>query len=194
MADRLQILTSIYQADRADRSATLTVSLATMGAAVTYLVGTIAFYDKIDLLGWAIALLPFPLVCIAAFHATLLNLAALRARSILTLERELVSAAAIPGVDMSTVGVSASERATNVHTAPLALRAAVIIAYGGVGIIYLAYIALMLVKAARHVSGWIAVPITAYTLLLVPIALAWHKSTTLLDFRVSADEGGSTDD
>lgn len=188
MADRLQILTSIYQADRADRSATLTVSLATMGAAVTYLVGTIAFYDKIDLLGWAIALLPFPLVCIAAFHATLLNLAALRARSILVLERELLSAAPIPGADMSMIGVTASERATNVHTAPRAQKFAVIIAYGGVGIIYLAYIALMLVKAARHLSGWIAVPITAYVLLLIPIALAWHKSTTLLDFRESADE------
>ncbi|MEV6239749.1 hypothetical protein [Lentzea sp. NPDC051838] len=193
MADRLQILTSIYQADRADRSSTLTVSLATMGAAVTYLVGTIAFYDKIDLLGWAIALLPFPLVCIAAFHATLLNVAALRARSILTLERELVSAAQIPGVDMSTVGVIASERATNVHTAPHAQRFAVIIAYGGVGIIYLAYIALMLVKAARHLSGWVAVPSTAYALLLIPIALAWHRSTLLLDFRASADESGSTD-
>jgi hypothetical protein len=58
-----------------------------MGAAVTYLVGTIAFYDKLDLLGWAICLLPFPLVCIAAFHALLLNLAAVRARSILTHER-----------------------------------------------------------------------------------------------------------
>jgi hypothetical protein len=194
VADRLQILTSIYQADRADRSTTLTVSLATMGAAVTYLVGTIAFYDKIDLLGWAIALLPFPLVCIAAFHASLLNLAAVRARSILTLERELVSAAAVPGVDMNTIGVTASELATNVHTAPHAQRFATIIAYGGVGLIYLSYIALMLVKAARHLSYWIAVPIVAYIALLVPIAFAWHKSTTLLDFRASADERESADD
>ena len=94
-------------------------------------------------------MLPFPLVCIAAFHASLLNLAAVRARSILTLERELVSAAAVPGVDMNTIGVTASELATNVHTAPRAQRFATIIAYGGVGLIYLAYIALMLVKAAR---------------------------------------------
>ncbi|WP_394617831.1 hypothetical protein JNUCC0626_01675 [Lentzea sp. JNUCC 0626] len=192
MADRLQVLTSIYQADRADRSATLTVSLATMGAAVTYLVGTIAFYDKIDLLGWAIALLPFPLLCIAAFHANLLTVAALRARSILALERELATAAG--GLDPDTIGVIASERATNVHTAPKAQKFATLIAYGGVVLIYLVYIGLMLVKAARHLGGWVAVPITAYAVLLVPIALAWHRSTTLLDFRASQDESAPADD
>ncbi|MFD4671362.1 hypothetical protein ACFWNN_16625 [Lentzea sp. NPDC058450] len=192
MADRLQVLTAIYQADRADRGSTLTVSLATMGAAVTYLVGTIAFYDKIDLLGWAIALLPFPLLCIAAFHANLLTVAALRARSILALEQELAAAAG--GLDSEKIGVIASERATNVHTAPKAQKFATIIAYGGVGLIYLAYIALMLVKAAKHLNGWVAVPITVYAVLLVPIALAWHRSTTLLDFRASQDESGAADD
>ncbi|ANZ41699.1 hypothetical protein BBK82_42880 [Lentzea guizhouensis] len=186
MSDDLGVLTAIYQSDRADRSTTLTVSLATMGAAVTYLVGTIAFYDKLDLLGWAISLLPFPLVCIAAFHAVLLNLAAVRARSILTLERALLDRMTGPdasSLDRGEIGVTASEKAGNLHTAHPAQRAAILIAYGGVGTIYLGYIGLMLVKAAPHLSGWIAVPAAGYASLLVPVALAWRHSTANFDFE-----------
>jgi hypothetical protein len=186
LSDDLSVLTAIYQSDRADRSTTLTVSLATMGAAVTYLVGTIAFYDKLDLLGWAICLLPFPLVCVAAFHALLLNLAAVRARSILTLERALldqVSASGGSSLDRGAIGVTASERAGNLHTAHPSQRAAIAIAYGGVGIIYLGYIGLMLVKAAAHLSGWVAVPAVGYAALLVPVALAWRHSTANFNFE-----------
>jgi len=192
----LGVLTAIYQSDRADRSTTLTVSLATMGAAVTYLVGTIAFYDKLDLLGWAICLLPFPLVCIAAFHALLLNLAAVRARSILTLERALLDRVSAPdgsSLDRGEIGVTASERAGNLHTAHPSQRAALLIAYGGVGIIYLGYIGLMLVKAALHMSGWIAVPIAVYAALLVTVALAWRHSTANFNFA-STVAGGRTGD
>lgn len=186
MSDGLSVLTAIYQSDRADRSTTLTVSLATMGAAITYLVGTIAFYDKLDLLGWAICLLPFPLVCIAAFHALLLNLAAVRARSILTLERALLDQVSVPdgsSLAYGEIGVSASEKAGNLHTAHPSQRAAILIAYGGVGIVYLGYIGLMLVKAASHTSGWVAVPVAGYAALLVPVALAWRHSTVNFDFE-----------
>ncbi|SDF36068.1 hypothetical protein SAMN05216553_101258 [Lentzea fradiae] len=184
MSDDLGVLTAIYQSDRTDRSTTLTVSLATMGAAVTYLVGTIAFYDKLDLLGWTICLLPFPLVCVAAFHAVLLNLAAVRARSILTLERVLLDR--VPEgspPDRREIGVTASERAGNLHTAHPSQRAAILIAYGGVAATYLGYVVLMLVKAARHMSGWIAVPVVAYVVLLVPVALAWRHSTANFDLE-----------
>ncbi len=195
MSDDRGVLIAIYQSDRADRSATLTVSLATMGAAVTYLVGTIAFYDKLDLLGWAICLLPFPLVCIAAFHALLLNLAAVRARSILTIERALLTQMYEPGalsLDRGEIGVTASERAGNLHTAHPSQRAAILIAYGGVGIIYCGYIGLMLVKAASHLSGWIAVPAAVYATLLVPVALAWRHSLANFDFE-HVDSGGCAD-
>ncbi|MET9734610.1 hypothetical protein ABZZ79_29435 [Streptomyces sp. NPDC006458] len=184
MSDRLHVLTAIYQSDRADRSSTLTVSLATMGAAVTYLVGTIAFYDKLDLLGWAISLLPFPLVCVLAFQAQLVNLAGVRARSILTLEQALLDAvepATGSGLDRTTIGVTASERALNLHTAVRWQRAAILIAYAGVGLIDVLYIVLMLVKAAPYLDGWIAVPATSYGVLLVLIALAWHHSVANLD-------------
>lgn len=187
MGDRLPALIAIYQTDRADRATTLNVSLATMGAAVTYLVGTIAFYDKLDLLGWAISLLPFPLICIAAFHSQLLNLAATRARSILTLERALLDhtdqAATTPPLDPTHIGATASELATNIHTAPTPHRIATLIAYGGVGTIHLAYITLMLVKATHHLHGWIAIPATLYAALLIPIATAWRHSTRDLDLR-----------
>ena len=186
MSDGLSVLTAIYQSDRADRSTTLTVSLATMGAAVTYLVGTIAFYDKLDLLRWAICLLPFPLVCIAAFHALLLNLAAVRARSILTLERALLDRVSVPDGSSPAygeIGVSASEQAGNLHTAHPSQRAAILIAYGGVGIVYLGYIGLMLVKAAAHMSGWVAVPVAVYAALLVPVALAWRHSAVNFDLE-----------
>lgn len=175
MADRLPALIAVYQSDRSDRVTTLTVSLATMGAAVTYLVGTIAFYDKLDLLGWAISLLPFPLVCIAAFHSQLLNLAAVRARSILTLEREILG--------NPDVGATATELATNLHTAPTPHRLTTLISYGGVGVIHLTYLVLMLVKAGRHLHGWVAVPAVVYVALLVPIAAAWRHSTLNLDPR-----------
>ncbi|WP_086663635.1 hypothetical protein [Lentzea kentuckyensis] len=178
MADRLHALIAVYQSDRADRVTTLTVSLATMGAAVTYLVGTIAFYDKLDLLGWAISLLPFPLVCIAAFHSQLLNLAAVRARSILTLEREILGAGG-----PADVGAAATELATNIHTAPVPHRLTTLITYGGVGLINLTYLVLMLVKAGSHIHGWVAVPAVGYVALLVPIAAAWRHSTRNLDPR-----------
>ncbi|SFR29857.1 hypothetical protein SAMN04488564_12246 [Lentzea waywayandensis] len=178
MADRLQALIAVYQSDRSDRVTTLTVSLATMGAAVTYLVGMIAFYDKLELLGWAISLLPFPLVCIAAFHSQLLNLAAVRARSILTLEREILGDA-MP----ASVGATATELATNIHTAPVPHRLTSLISYGGVALINLTFIVLMLVKAARHLQGWVAVPAVVYAVLLVPIAAAWRHSTRNLDPR-----------
>ncbi|GAA3868645.1 hypothetical protein GCM10022243_37840 [Saccharothrix violaceirubra] len=178
--DRLPALIAVYQSDRADRATTLNVGLATMGVAATYLVGTIAFYDKLDLLGWAIALLPFPLICVAAFHSQLLNLAAVRARSILTLERRLL--ADVPDLDRDRVGTTATERATNVHTAPRPHRVAALIAYGGVSAVHLAYIALMLVKAAQHLHGWVAVPAVVYAALLVPVGAAWRHSARALDF------------
>jgi hypothetical protein len=186
VADRLQVLTAIYQSDRADRSNTLTVSLATMGAAVTYLIGTIAFYDKLDLLGWAISLLPIPLLCVAAFHAQLVNLAAIRAGSILTLEHALLTATTTPDtptINPDAIGVTASEQATNIHTAHTSIRISLAIAYGGVGSIYLAYIAFMLIKAAHHMTGWITIPALMYIALLVPIGFAWKHSTTNLDLR-----------
>ncbi|MFE1895140.1 hypothetical protein [Streptomyces yangpuensis] len=188
MSDRLHVLTAIYQSDRADRSSTLTVSLATMGAAVTYLVGTIAFYDKVDLLGWAISLLPFPLVCVLAFQAQLVNLAAVRARSILTLEQAILDAAepaSGPRLDRTTIGVTASERASNLHTATLWQRGAILITYVGVGLTHVVYIGLMLVKAARHLSGWITVPAAFYAALLVSIALAWRHSVANLDVNAT---------
>ncbi|GAB2835473.1 hypothetical protein GCM10027200_38970 [Lentzea nigeriaca] len=74
------------------------------------------------------------------------------------------------------------------HTAPKAQRLAIIIAYGGVGVINLAFITLMLVRAARHLSFWTAVPIAAYAALLIPIGLAWRTSTARLDFRASAGD------
>ncbi|MFJ8718099.1 hypothetical protein ACIRD9_33850 [Streptomyces violaceus] len=184
MSDRLHVLTAIYQSDRADRSSNLTVSLATMGAAVTYLVGTVAFYDKLDLLGWAISLLPFPLICVLAFQAQMVNLAAVRARSILILEKALLDAVEPPSgphLDRVVLGVTASERASNLHTAARWQRAATLIAYLGVGLIDVLYVVLMLVKAAPHLSAWITVPATVYSVLLILVALAWHHSVTNLD-------------
>ncbi|MEU3855205.1 hypothetical protein [Streptomyces sp. NPDC029554] len=186
MSDRLHVLAAIYQSDRADRSSALTVSLATMGAAVTYLIGTIAFYDKLHLLSWSICLLPFPLICAAAFQAQLVNLAAVRARSILTLERTLLDAVEPAGgtaLDRNIIGTTASEQASNLHTASTAQRGAILVSYGGVGLIYVAYTLLMLVKAARHMSAWVAVPAALYILLLVLIALAWRHCVANLNLH-----------
>ncbi|MCT7351085.1 hypothetical protein N4P33_02680 [Streptomyces sp. 15-116A] len=188
MSDRLHVLTAIYQSDRADRSTALTVSLATIAAAVTYLIGTIAFYDKLDVLEWSISLLPSPLFCVAAFQAHLLNLAAVRARSMLTLERVLLDAVEPAGptsVDCETIGVTASERVTNLHTATAPQRAAILISYGGVALIYLAYTALMLVKAAHHMKAWTAVPAVAYTAVVVVLVLVWRECVRNLDFHRS---------
>ncbi|KOV86319.1 hypothetical protein [Nocardia sp. NRRL S-836] len=193
MPDRLHVLTAIYQSDRADRATTLTVSLATIGVATTYLIGTIAFYDKLDLLGWAISLLPFPMLCTAAFHSQLLNLAAVRARSVLTLERALLAAAGPDQshpVDPSHVGATAAEHATNIHTAGTPHRLAMLIAYGGAGVIPLAYTVLMLIKAAHHLNGWVAVPAVFYLVLLVPITFAWRDSAAKLDFDAITSASG----
>ncbi|WP_406690505.1 hypothetical protein REH65_32190 [Saccharopolyspora sp. ID03-671] len=173
MSERLQVLSVVYQAERTDRATTLTVSLATIGAAVTYLVGTIAFYDKLDLLGWAISLLPLPMICVAAFQSQLLNLAAVRARSIRSLEDALLTQAdGLDDLDREHIGVAASERTANVHTAALANKLTLIIAYGGVALAYLTFIVLMLVRATRHISGWVAIPAVTYALLLAPIGFA----------------------
>ncbi|MDX2525203.1 hypothetical protein [Streptomyces europaeiscabiei] len=184
MSDRLQVLTAVYQSDRADRSSALTVSLAALGTGVAYLIGTIAFYDKLGLLGWSISLLPLPLICVAAFQVQLVNLAAVRARSLLALERALLDAVepvAGSTLDRTAIGVTASERTSNLHTALPAMKAAVLIAYGGVGIIFVAYTVLMLAKAVRYLDAWIVAPIAFYAALLVPIALAWRASITALD-------------
>lgn len=188
--ERVHVLTTLYQSDRSDRASTLNVSLATMGAAVTYLIGTIAFYDKLDTLGWTIALLPLPLVCVAAFHSLLVNVAGIRARSILHLEAALLDAVETRpagerhiAIDRTLVGVTASEAKTNIHTAPTVVRVTTMIAYGGIGIIYLGYIVLMLWRAARHVGGWVAIPAAGYLALLVPTALSWRQSMSNLDVR-----------
>ena len=195
MPDRLHVLTTVYQSDRADRATTQTVSLATIGVATTYLIGTIAFYDKLDLLGWAMSLLPFPLLCTAAFHAQLLNLAAVRARSILTLEHALLTATdpdQSHPLDPSHIGATAAEHTTNIHTAGTPQRLAMLIAYGGAGIIPLAYTALMLIKAAHHLNGWVAIPATFYLILLIPITFAWRDSTTKLDFQATTNSTPTT--
>jgi hypothetical protein len=193
--DRLSVLTAIYQSERADRATTQTVSLATIGVAMTYLIGTIAFYDKLDLLGWAISLLPFPLLCTAAFHSQLLNLAAVRARSILTLEHALLTTTDPDHghpLDPSHIGATASEHATNIHTAGTPHRLTMLIAYGGTGIIHLAYTALMLTKAAHHLSGWVAIPAVFYLILLIPTTLAWRDSTTKLNFPATTNSNSTT--
>jgi hypothetical protein len=186
LSDHLQVLSTIYQADRADRATAFNVSLATMAAAVTYLVGTVAFYDKLNMLGWAVSLLPFPLICVAAFHSMLVNLAAVRARSILHLERHLLGSIDT-SLEHAVVGATAAESRSNIHTAPVYLRVAILIAYGGVGVIYVGYAVLMLWKAARHLSGWTAVPAVVYAALLVLIGIAWKESLTGLDFRDETD-------
>lgn len=186
MSDPLPALATLYGAERADRSSTLNVSLATMGAAVTYLIGTIAFYDKLDIFGWAIALLPFPMVCVAAFHSLLMNTTAIRARSILQLERALIDSihTGLPATLVrSEIGVTASELDGNLHTAPAQRRLTILIAYGGVGAIYLAYVALMLWRAGEHIGGWVAVPTFLYIAALGPIALSWRDSVRKLDLR-----------
>lgn len=184
MSDRLHVLTAIYQSDRSDRSTALTVSLATMAAAVTYLIGIIAFYDKLDLMGWAISLLPSPLFCVAAFQAHLLNLAAVRARSILKLEKILLDAVEPVGstLDRDTIGVTASERATNLHTAPAPQRAVIVLSYGGVCLIYPTCTALLLAKASYHMGPWIAVPSVCYAVMLVLLVVAWRDCINGLDF------------
>ncbi|MER5262721.1 hypothetical protein ABTZ99_11650 [Actinosynnema sp. NPDC002837] len=182
LPDRLQVLSTIYQADRADRATTFNVSLATMAAAVTYLVGTVAFYDKLDLLGWVISLLPFPLICVAAFHTMLVNLAAVRARSILHLERHLLDSVDT-SLERAVVGATATESHTNIHTAAAYQRVAILIAYGGVGVVHVGYAVLMLWKAARHLSGWVAVPAVVYAALLALIGIAWKEGLARLDFR-----------
>ncbi|GGY14599.1 hypothetical protein [Streptomyces djakartensis] len=184
MSDRLHVLTAIYQSDRSDRSTALTVSLATMAAAVTYLIGIIAFYDKLDLLGWTVSLLPLPLFSVAAFQAHLLNLAAVRARSILTLEKALLDAVEPVGstLDRDTIGVTASERASNLHTAPAPQRAVILLSYGGVCLIYPACTALLLAKAADHMAAWIAVPSVCYAVMLVFVVAAWRDCIRSLDF------------
>ncbi|HWO59917.1 MAG TPA: hypothetical protein VNO31_07785, partial [Umezawaea sp.] len=58
------------------------------------------------------------------------------------------------------------------------------------GIIHLAYTALMLIKAARHITGWVALPATLYLIVLIPIALAWRDSITKLNFRPLSSFGG----
>ncbi|MFJ8713886.1 hypothetical protein ACIRD9_11990 [Streptomyces violaceus] len=42
------------------------------------------------------------------------------------------------------------------------------------GLIYLAYTALLLAKATRHMDAWIAVPAVCYAVLLVLLVLAWR--------------------
>lgn len=186
MSDPLSVLTALYTAERADRSSTLTVGLATMGAAVTYLVGTIAFYDKLDTLGWAIATLPLPIICVAAFHSLLLNTAAIRARSLLHLEGALfdsIDSAAANAFRLGEIGVTASESDGNIHTAPKQRSFTILIAYGGVGAIYLAYIVLMLLRSADHIGGWVVMPAILYIALLVPVALSWRDGIVKVDFR-----------
>lgn len=195
MPDRLHVLTTIYQSERADRATTQTVSLATIAVATTYLIGTIAFYDKLDLLGWAMSLLPFPLLCTVAFHSQLLNLAAVRARSILTLEHALLTTTnpdQSHPLDPSHIGATATELATNIHTAGTPHRLAMLIAYGGTGIIPLAYTTLILTKAAHHLSGWIAVPAAFYIILLIPITFAWRDSTTNFNLHVTTNSNPTT--
>jgi hypothetical protein len=62
---------ALYQAERSDASAVMSTSLALVGAGAAYLVGTIALWDKFSLLKEWIVLLPFPLVCVSAFHSLL---------------------------------------------------------------------------------------------------------------------------
>jgi hypothetical protein len=61
-------------------------------------------------------------------------------------------------LDPTTLGATAAEHTTNIHTAPPAIKAATLITYGGIGSIYIAYPTLMLAKATAHPTDITAIP------------------------------------
>lgn len=155
---------AIYGAERADSASILNTSLSLVAAGVAYLIGTIAFWDKFDLLGGWIVLLPFPLACVSAFHSVLLALAAVRTTSVLLLEELLKEAARISKrIDCDAIGAMAGERVMNMQRAhSWYLKASSVLAYGGVGAIILGYTTIVLMRSAGYIGAWVIAPTIGY--------------------------------
>ncbi len=168
-------LTSLYEADRADASATLTVALALLGAGVAYVTGTLAFADSLfRQFGWLSIFVPFPMWLIAAFHSLITVSAMLRSRSILVVEDKLLGYTSLSKGQKKLTGMRGPGRIMNVMEAEWPHKLATILSYLGVGLIVLGYTVYFLLKTPHlSIVGQVVAGCGSLALLLVVICSWW---------------------
>jgi hypothetical protein len=187
---RLDILKTIYQADRTDQGVTLTVALALVGTGLAYVTGTLAFADQIfktqvfQQLPWVALLVPIPVWMIASYHSLIATSAMTRAASIMAIEKQLKIWAGFAGSTDAKVGnydqdvtehigFTAGERILNLNIANKVHGFATIITYGFNALIIPAYTAYF-IFGAQHLPWWQQlIGLVAYSVLLIAIGASW---------------------
>src|SRR5258705_2455911 len=86
-------LSSVYLADRADHAASVSSSIALLGAGIAFATATVAFYDQIasTLAPALVALIPFPLWMVALYHALLAGASMCRSVSLRMIQGQVLA-------------------------------------------------------------------------------------------------------
>jgi hypothetical protein len=189
---RLVALTAVYLADRADHSASLTNAVAMLGAGVAYATGTLAFFDQISaaLEPLVVAMLPFPLWMVVLYHALVVAAAMIRAASISSLERVILSNTGLPAPVLDRTGFRASHSIFNIAVASWPHRLASLITYAGTGLVAMAYTAYILTRKGLLSAPWLVALSIGYALLAGLWLTVWlNGSARYFESRRVLDAG-----
>jgi hypothetical protein len=174
-ADRVNALTSLYAAERADLSTIGNQLTGIASLALTYIIAIFILIGKANPKKFPILWFasPIPVLMFLALFTLFLSLSVARSASCKRLEAQI---AAELGITID-IGVSISDRVLDITSATRMHKAVILIAYIPVILGSLALVAYIPIRASyQGTSPWLlGISTTAYAILLLPIAVVWIK-------------------
>ena len=185
----VDILNAIYQAERADHSASYATALAMLGSGIAYGSAAVAFFGELaaKLSPLVLTLLPFPLWMIAIYHSLVAAAAMTRGVSLRRLERELLHRARVPEHERSLLGFAAVDPVFNVLTASWPHRLATFVCYAGIGVVTIGGTAFMLAQNDRLADPVRLATALAYLGLGAVLVSSWVSAILRYRNHVNAD-------
>jgi len=178
----IDLLKTIYQADRAQQSSDLAVALALVGAFIAYVSATLAFSKdlfengRFSHIHWALLFVPLPAWIMAAYHSLLGTASPVRSRSIKAIETILKDRAGFTRAEAGKarfIGNEGAEKVINIDEAKWAHKTASFITYGGVLPLIVGYTAYFVGRAPAIPLWGRLIAAVAYGVLGVLIINSW---------------------
>lgn len=175
--DKVAALAAIYAGTRADNSSIMNVSLALLGAGVTYIAATLAFADNFGTaINWlVVAVLPCPLWIVAAFHSLIVSVTMVNAVTAQYVEARLMKFAQVPEGKRKYIGYPRAEKIMNINKSRWSHKVMVITTYGGAAMLVVGYTVYMMGLYWSNAASlpWTLLFLVVYVLAMVSVIFSW---------------------